>query len=102
MYKSLEISRKIILSLFWAPGNIHFRCKSRETETEKGRTEVRPVMKCMFDCVWSVLLKLLGNDVVKVISVSYNSDDIMVITEELIAPVASDSKKIIICRCGFE
>ncbi len=52
-YKWLKINYKTFLILFWAPGNIHFRCKSREIETEKGRTEVRPVMKCMFDCVVS-------------------------------------------------
>lgn len=56
IYKSLKISYKVFLILFWTPSNIHFRYKSHKTETEKGRIEVRPVMKCMFDCVVSQLI----------------------------------------------
>lgn len=52
-YKSLKISYKVFLILFWTPSNIHFRYKLHKTETEKGRTEARPVMKCVFDCVVS-------------------------------------------------
>lgn len=44
-YKWLKIRCKTFLILFWIPGNIHFRCKSRETEMGKGRTEARPELK---------------------------------------------------------
>lgn len=81
-YKWLKIRCKTFLVSFWIPGNIHFRCKSRETETEKGRTEARPVMKCMFDCVCgqSVNHPRL-DDVVEIIRVGYNTKYITVITE---------------------